>query len=146
MHMDEQERENLFATLRSLRILLVEDDELIRESLALFFASADCPIETRESAEAALSEIAPFDIVIADYRLPGKDGIALLRELDGALPAPPRKVLLTAYMSEEVLAQAFRLGITEFIEKPFSTADLEEALHRLLTRPAGFTAPEGGTA
>lgn len=130
-------RTALFGALKELELLLVEDDELIRDSLHLFFESEGCRLNVRESAEEGLAAIRnqPYDIIITDFRLPGMDGLNFLKSVQHLCPAA-QKILLTAYMNEEVLAEAFRLGVHEFIEKPFSTDDLEEALAQLVARRA----------
>jgi two-component system response regulator AtoC len=129
------DRTTLFEALQKMRLLLVEDDALIRDSMRLFFENEGCQLETLETAEEAMEAIRrrEYDIVITDYRLPGMDGLSLLRELQGSRPHTMR-VLLTAYMDEDVLADAFRIGVHEFIEKPFSSADVEEALARLIEK------------
>lgn len=129
------DRVALFENLQKMRLLLVEDDALIRDSLRLFFESEGCRLETKETAEDAVEAVRrrEYDIVITDYRLPGMDGIQFLRALHDCRPRTMR-VLLTAYMDEDVLADAFRVGVHEFIEKPFSSADIEEALARLIAK------------
>jgi len=129
------QNDDLYALLKRLNMLLVEDDELVRDSLALFFANEGCRLEVRESAEDGLEIIhhRPFDVVITDFRLPGMNGLDFLRILQELQPAA-QKILLTAYMNEEVLAEAFRLGVHEFIEKPIVTDDIEEALTRVIKR------------
>ncbi|ADH84946.1 response regulator [Desulfurivibrio alkaliphilus] len=141
-----QNRDDLFAVLRHLKLLLVEDDELIRDSLALFFANEGCRLEVQASAEDGLQlvRVREFDVVITDFRLPGMSGLEFLRILQEMQPEA-QKILLTAYMNEEVLAEAFRLGVHEFIEKPIATEDIEEALARLIRRrsPTRPTLPGG---
>lgn len=132
-------RTNLFGALRELSLLLVEDDELIRDSLQLFFESEGCRLNVRESAEDGLAAIRDqaYDIIITDFRLPGMDGLDFLKSVQDLCPAA-QKILLTAYMNEQVLAEAFRLGVHQFIEKPFSSDDLEEALAQLVERRANI--------
>lgn len=141
-----QNRDDLFAVLRQLNLLLVEDDELIRDSLELFFANEGCRLEVQASAEEGLQlvRVRDFDVVITDFRLPGMSGLDFLRVLQDMQPEA-QKILLTAYMDEEVLAEAFRLGVHEFIEKPIATEDIEEALSRLIRRrrPDKQPLPEG---
>ncbi len=131
------DRTTLFETLQKMRLLLVEDDALLRDSLRLFFENEGCRLDVLETAEEAMEVVRrrEYDIVITDYRLPGMDGIHLLRALNDSRPRTMR-VLLTAYMDEDVLAEAFRVGVHEFIEKPFSSADIEEALSRLIAKRA----------
>jgi YesN/AraC family two-component response regulator len=127
----------LFEQLRDMKVLLVEDEQLIRDSLRRFFANEKCALMAVETAEDALEVLRGMDcdIVITDYRLPGMDGLEFLKKIQRF--KPPRqfkKILLTAYMTEPVIAEAFRLGVNEFIEKPFVMDELEEALARVLAK------------
>ncbi|MHB1378721.1 MAG: response regulator [Desulfurivibrionaceae bacterium] len=126
---------DLFVRLQGMKVLLVEDEPLIRDSLQRFFANEKCTIMAAETGEDALEIIKgnTCDIVIIDYRLPGMDGLEFLKRAQ-RLNARFKKILLTAYMTEPVIAEAFRLGVNEFIEKPFSVEDLEEALVRILEK------------
>jgi DNA-binding NtrC family response regulator len=124
---------DLFARLQGMNVLLVEDDQWIRDSLRRFFANENCALMAVETGEDALEIIKgnACDIIITDYRLPGMDGLAFLKKAQDINPRL-KKILLTAYMTEPVISEAFRLGVHEFIEKPFSTEDLEESLARIL--------------
>ena len=126
---------DLFERLQGMKVLLVEDDQWIRDSLRRFFANENCALMAVETGEDALEIIKDndCDIIITDYRLPGMDGLAFLKKAQG-INARVKKILLTAYMTEAVISEAFRLGVHEFIEKPFSTEDLEEALTRVLEK------------
>ena len=127
---------NLFKTLRKMSLLLIDDDEWVRDSLYLFFKSEGCNIVALESAEKGLDMLKKkrFDIIIADYRLPGIDGI----EFIGRLPpdqAGVLKVLITAYASKEVISKAKKAGIDETILKPFDSNAIEASLKRLIGMP-----------
>ena len=126
---------DLFARLQGMKVLLVEDDPWIRDSLRRFFANENCALMAVETGEDALEIIKEndCDIVITDYRLPGMDGLEFLKKAQ-AINNRFKKILVTAYMTEAVLSEAFRLGVHEFIEKPFSTEDVEEALARVLAK------------
>jgi len=126
---------DLFVRLQGMKVLLVEDDQWVRDSLRRFFANENCALMAVETGEDALEIIKDndCDIVITDYRLPGMDGLEFLKKAQ-RLNARFKKILLTAYMTEAVISEAFRLGVHEFIEKPFSTEDLEEALARVLEK------------
>lgn len=124
---------DLFQTLRNMQLLLIEDDDWIRDSLKLFFESEGCHIVTLESAEAGLEALKTrdFDIIITDYRLPGLSGIEFLERLTtdqkGALT-----LLITAYRSKEVMSKAQSAGVHETIFKPFNSEDIKRSLKRLL--------------
>jgi len=126
---------DLFERLQGMKVLLVEDDQWIRDSLRRFFANENCALMAVETGEDALEILKgnDCDIIITDYRLPGMDGLAFLKKAQ-RINTRFKKILLTAYMTEAVIAEAFRLGVHEFIEKPFSTEDLEEALVRVLEK------------
>jgi CheY-like chemotaxis protein len=111
-------------------ILIVDDEDkvafFLRESLEEL--GQDFVVESAGSAEEALEKIAaePFDLVISDLRMPGIDGLELLEQVKEQNPAT-RLILMTAYGSDEVEAEARRLEIYQYITKPFHVSDLIEA-------------------
>lgn len=124
---------NLFAKLKKMKILLIDDDEWIRDSLNLFFESEGCQITVLETAEEGMEELKEqaYDIIIADYRLPGMDGLEFLKRIKESYPEA-MKILITAYGSKEVVLEANKIGVQDFIEKPFTTNTIEESLSRLI--------------
>ena len=127
---------NLFRTLRKMNLLLIDDDEWVRDSLYLFFKCEGCNIVALESAEKGLEILKKqrFDIIIADYRLPGIDGI----EFIGRLPpgqADVLKVLITAYGSNEIISKAKKAGFDDTLLKPFDSDAIEASLKRLIGMP-----------
>jgi len=116
-----------------MKILLIDDDEWIRDSLTLFFESERCHLLALETAEEGLDALKrqAYDIIIADYRLPGMDGLEFFKHLEKSNPGV-LKILITAYRSEEVVSEADRMGIHDFINKPFSSKTIEESLSRLI--------------
>ena len=125
---------DLFCALRKVNILLVDDDKMIRHSMALFFELERCRFSALESAEQGLEALKkrPYHIIIADYRLPGMDGIEFLRRSRTIHPHAIT-ILITAYGSEEIFARATAAGIHEFIRKPFTAETFEDSLSGLLT-------------
>ena len=123
----------LYEKLKTMQILLIDDDEWIRDAMQLFFESEGCPIKTLETAEEGIRELEknPYDIIIADYRLPGTDGLKFLKMTSGIYPRA-LKILITAYGSEQLVSEARRIGIQDFIEKPFTTRTLEMSLSKLV--------------
>lgn len=124
---------DLFAKLKEMKILLIDDDEWIRDSLSLFLESEGCHLLALETAEEGVEAFKrqPHDIIIADYKLPGMDGLEFFRKIQ-ELNSHVIKILITAYGSEEVFSEAKRIGIEDIIEKPFTTKVIEESLSRLI--------------
>jgi len=135
---------DLFPELKNLRVLLVDDDEWIRHSLGLYFEGEGCHIHALETAEEGMEAIKAeeFDVVIADYRLSGMDGLEFLRLIRGISPKAKR-VLVTAYGNEDIITRARELGIRDFIRKPFTSRAFEASLKRSI-RSQGQTASEEG--
>jgi two-component system C4-dicarboxylate transport response regulator DctD len=124
---------NLFAKLKKLKIILIDDDEWIRDSMRIFFEYEGCVIDTYETAEEALAAMRKqsFDIIIADYKLPGMDGIAFFNRIQASAGAPI-KILITAFHSQSVADMVKAGGIHALIEKPFQPETIEATLSRLL--------------
>ena len=128
---------DLFRRLKEMRILLIDDDEWIRDSLTVFFESEGCHLLALETAEEGIDALKrqAYDIIIADYRLPGMDGLEFFRQLEKSHPGV-LKILITAYRSEEVVSEADRMGVHDFINKPFSSKTIEESLSRVIENRA----------
>ncbi len=124
---------DLFTKLRSMHLLLIDDDEWVRDSLRLFFESEGCQIIALETAEEGLNVTAShhFDIIIVDYRLPGMDGLEFIKHLP-ANQADTLKVLITAYGSKDLFLKSKQSGFNEFVPKPFTTEIIENTLKRLI--------------
>ena len=123
----------LFSKLRQMEIMLIDDDEWIRDSLGLYFEGEGCHLLALETAEEGLEALKKqdYDIVMVDYRLPGMDGLEFLKRIQKT-QSHAMKVLITAYKSEGVVSEALKIGVQDFIEKPFTTKTIEESLTRLI--------------
>ena len=118
-------------------VLLVDDDEFIRNSLELAFKTKGCALQVADSAEAGLQAIKDeqFDIIISDLRLPGINGLEFLKLTSITQPTAIR-FLITAYRDDHIFSEALRLGVNEFIEKPFAVKVLINLLALALKRQA----------
>ena len=125
---------NYFNELKEAKMLLVDDDEFIRDSLSIAFSNKGCCIQAAETAEEGLEAIksAKYDIIISDLRLPGKGGLEFLKAVRRTHP-DAFCVLITAYRDAHVASEASAMGIHDFIEKPFTVEALAESL-AMLTR------------
>jgi DNA-binding NtrC family response regulator len=114
---------------------LVDDDELIRDALCMAFKNKGCFMRAAESAEAGLIAIKEeqFDVIISDFRLPGINGLDFLKLATVTQPQAVN-ILITAYRDEYCFSEAIRMGVTEFIEKPFSVKVLVNLLAIALKR------------
>ena len=126
---------NLFGKLKQMKILLVDDDRWIRNSMTLFFEGEGCYLMACESAEEGLEALRNqnYDIIFVDYKLPGMDGIEFLKRAQESYPHA-MKILLTAYKSDDVVSEAVGIGVDDFIEKPFTAKTIEESLSRLIEK------------
>lgn len=120
---------------RQLRVLVVEDDANVLLGCEQALQLEGIATEGVSSAEQALKLIRSEcpAVVISDIRLPGKDGISLLRELqeiDAELPV----ILITGHGDVSVAVQAMKAGAYDFIEKPFSPEFLVEVTRRALDK------------
>ncbi|CAB1058269.1 hypothetical protein D1BOALGB6SA_3025 [Olavius sp. associated proteobacterium Delta 1] len=116
-----------------MKILLINDDEWIRDSLSLLFEAEGCNLLTFETAEEGMEAVKKqaYDIVISDYKLPGTDGLEFFRRVKEKQPNA-FEVLITAYANSEILKEAKMIGVKEFISKPFTSEDVETSLTRFV--------------
>jgi DNA-binding response OmpR family regulator len=114
-------------------ILVVEDETIMRESLRDWLTDDGYQVETAKEGEEALEAIAEqdFGVVILDLRLPGKDGIEVLREAKERRPHL-KGIIITAYPSIETAVAATKLGAIDYLTKPVSLDALEELIRKTL--------------
>jgi DNA-binding response OmpR family regulator len=126
---------DVFRKLSKMKMLLIDDDEWIRDSLRIFLESQGCSLVALETAEEGLVALAgqSFDIIIADYRLPGMNGLEFLKQANRtAREKRTIKILITAYGNDQIRSEVNKLGIHDFIAKPFSTRTIEASLSKLI--------------
>ncbi len=114
-----------------LRVLVVEDEGLIRWSIAETLSSAGHTVIEADSGAAAIQELTnghgPIDAVVLDYRLPDSNDLRLLASVRRLAPASP-VILMTADGGPEVARGALDLGAYTVMNKPFEMQDLEAFL------------------
>ncbi len=130
------------------RILIVEDEEMIRKGIILTvdWQSLGCTVvgeaANGEEGLAAADRLHP-DLIITDLKMPRMDGIEMLQKLrEGGCDTAV--IILTAYDSFQYAQSALRLGAVDYLLKPFHDGDLENAIVRLQGKgKAGIKALEG---
>lgn len=126
---------DLFGKLKEMKMLLIDDDEWIRDSLSLFFEGEGCHLVAVETAEEGIEELRKqgYDIILVDYRLPGMDGLEFLKRIKESQP-DALTILITAYGSKDVFLRARNIGVTDFVDKPFTISTIEDTLSRLISK------------
>ncbi len=129
---------NPFENLKNKKTLLVDDDELIRDSLSIAFKNKGCLLQIAETAEEGLQALKreAFDIIISDFKLPRMNGLEFLKLAATSHPNI-QKVLITAYGDDHIAAEALEIGVHEFVEKPFTVRALFESLSMMIALGKG---------
>jgi len=114
-------------------VLIVEDEAIMRESLRDWLTDSGYQVETAQDGEEALKTIAEqdFGIAILDLRLPGKDGIEVLREAREKR-SQLQGVIITAYPSVQTAVEAMKEGAIDYLPKPFDLNELEKIIRDTL--------------
>jgi len=107
------------------RILIVDDEEIIRDSLSYILKSENYEVEEADDGDTALEIISQksFDLVITDIKMPKMDGISLLKKISNLQPET-FFIIITAFASTETAINALRLGAYDYITKPLEFDDV----------------------
>ncbi|MCU0962497.1 MAG: response regulator [Pirellulaceae bacterium] len=128
------------------RILVVDDEEIVRESYRLVLADAGYDVRTvsngREALEVCRAE--HFDVVLADIRMPDMDGLEMSREVVRDFPGT-RVIVITGYPSPESAERARRLGVSDYLQKPVPPDQLTAVTAAALARPLPVRCEESET-
>ncbi len=118
-------------------ILIVDDEESVRDSLYSWFIDDGFHVECAENAKKALSILneTEFDIVLADIKMPGMDGMEMHRRIK-ALPMAPIVIIMTAFASVDTAVQALKDGAFDYVTKPFDPDDLSHLIRNAATQVA----------
>ncbi len=117
-----------------LKILVVDDEELIRNLVVTFLSRVGHSCITANNGVDALNKMKAnkFDAIITDIKMPEMDGIFLVREISRHYPDIPVMVM-TAYDEEYSAGTAISVGAREFIKKPFSPLEFIIRLQKMLS-------------
>jgi len=116
-----------------MKIALVEDDINMRKSLEMAFAVyEEFDIKSFKNPKEALKTLdETFDMIVTDLTMPGMDGMEFVKELDGKYPV----VVITGNATLNKAIDGIRLGVKDFIMKPFEIQTLIDAIKRASTQP-----------
>jgi two-component system, OmpR family, response regulator len=123
-----------------VRLLVVEDDDIVADAIARGLAAASYSVHRVTSAEAAQAALMSeeFAMAVIDVGLPGTDGLTLVRRLRSAGKTLPT-LILTARCTLTDKVKALDLGADDFLSKPFEAAELAARCRALMRRTYGAT-------
>jgi len=115
-----------------MSIMVVDDEEIVRESLFHWFKKYGHAVETASSGFEALDKLEkrPFQLLFVDIKMPGMDGIELLEKVKTEYP-DSMVVIITAYGSIESAVKAMRIGASDYLLKPFKPDQLSLVMERI---------------
>ena len=135
------------------RILIVDDDEVVRRSYLRSLESISRNVAAAGDGEKALRAMAqdPFDVVLLDIRMPGQDGLSVLRTIKQKWPNS-EVVIITGFPTVDSAKEAVQLGAYDYLAKPVGPQDVitvtdgamtrkRWALHRVPTEPDAAGGP-----
>jgi DNA-binding NtrC family response regulator len=121
------------------RLLVIDDEEDIREMLSFVLSRDGFAVTVADSGQAAVDLVQGghrFDVAITDMKMPGMDGmetLAALKKIDPTIEV----IVVTGYASEQTAAECIKLGAYGYLRKPFELEDLRALIDRALARRAG---------
>jgi DNA-binding response OmpR family regulator len=130
--------------MAEIRILVVDDEEIARLSLSQILRLEGYAVKSVESGEAALNALQEisYDLIILDLKMPGMNGMEVLRRVVKNYPLV-RVIVLTAYGTMDTAIQALRNHANDYLLKPAKPGQIVETVNRVLKEPARLaTGPE----
>jgi len=119
--------------VKKRKILLVEDEMVVREALRDWLTDDGYDVDVAEDGEEALKKIKEeeFGVIVLDLKLPDIDGLQVFEEAK-ELNQETKGIMITAYPSKETLEKAKRLGLIDYLAKPFQAEELEKIINKAL--------------
>jgi excisionase family DNA binding protein len=121
------------------RVLVVDDEASIRDLLAKTLALAEYEVDTASDAASALERLRDagpdYGLLIADLKMPGMDGLSLIRQVKRLTPSLPI-IIITGFSTESAAIEAVNLGVAGYLTKPFRVPQVLAAAAKALGAPA----------
>ena len=127
----------------SMRVLLVEDDESVRDVAAMVLQRSGYEVTSVGDGRTAIEEarrIGAHDLIVLDLMLPGEDGLSICRRLRAANDATPI-IMLTAKVEDVDRIVGLEVGADDYLPKPFNPRELLARIHAVLRRRPAMEAP-----
>jgi CheY-like chemotaxis protein len=133
---------NAGSTAQSRRILVADDDEMVRQVLVRYLAGQGMEVSAASDGQEALDLFSshPFDLVISDLRMPGMDGLQLLHAIKGLNPAIPF-IFISGYGDIPTVVETLKAGADNFLGKPVEMNELAKVVKQALALAATKALP-----
>ena len=118
-----------------MRVLIVDDDAIVLESCKRILEADGIDVDTAEDvlkAQAVLETAAPFDLMLTDIKMPGKDGFHLIQAAKEKFSGTA-VLMMTGYLIPETIQKGRDMGADGFIAKPFTPEELIASVHSVLS-------------
>lgn len=118
---------------KQTKVMIVEDDQIVKSSIERLLGDLDCEIITASTGEEGLRKFStnPADLVFTDLKLPGIDGLEMIgkmRQISNDLPF----VVLSAYGDNDEALQAIKLGVIDYFQKPFDAQKIQNLTRKVI--------------
>lgn len=119
----------------NVKALIVDDDQIVLDSCRRVLEADGFEVYLVPGAEKALEALEnnTYELLLIDVKMPGRDGMYLMRKVKAKWPQVPILVM-SGYPTPETIADGFKLGAELFIAKPFTPDELLEAVHQVLLK------------
>lgn len=120
------------------KVLIVEDEAVVRDSVREWLVEDGYDVEVAENGEEALKKIKneEYGVIVLDLKLPDIDGLQVFEQAKELKP-DTKGVIITAFPSKETQEKAERLGLMDYLAKPFKVEDLEKLISQALGEAKG---------
>lgn len=118
--------------MKGSRILLVDDEVVFTTNMSKLLTSRGYRVTAVNSGDAAIQELEKndYDVVVLDLKMPGMDGMEVLRRIRKRWPTIP-VAIVTGHGTIELAVEAMKLGAIDFIQKPFSPVEILDLARRV---------------
>lgn len=120
------------------RILIVDDEQGVRDLLARALSGGEYDVDVAPDGRTAVEQLRTieYDLLITDLKMPGMDGLSVIREARRIFPELP-VIIITGYSTEASAIEAINLGVSGYITKPFRLPRILAAAQKALGEPVG---------
>jgi excisionase family DNA binding protein len=122
------------------RVLVVDDEQAVRDLLAKTLTMAEYDVDAAQDGASAIERLraVEYDLLITDLKMPGMDGLSVIREARRIAPDLP-VIIITGYSTEASAIEAINLGVAGYLTKPFRLPRILAATARALGEPVPAT-------